>query len=48
MYRKDRRELLKNSEEINKGIFKEYIDETKKYSKTYQKTLNDINKIFNY
>ena len=52
MYRKDRRELLKNSEpDENNQYSKRYYDGLKKHSKTYQKIKDSIEKeksYFNY
>ena len=52
MYRKDRRELLKNSKpDTEKHLSKRYYDGLVKHSKTYKKTLDSIEKEkshFNY
>ena len=49
MYRKDRRELLKNSEpDENNQYSKRYYDGLKKYSKTYQKIKDSIEKEKSY
>lgn len=44
MYRKDRRELLKDGKPGNSEREKEYTDKISKYSKTYNKTLKSIQK----
>ena len=49
MYRKDRRELLKNSEpDENNQYSKRYYDDLKKHSKTYQKIKDSIEKEKSY
>ena len=49
MYRKDRRELLKNSEpDENNQYSKRYYDGLKKYSRTYQKIKDSIEKEKSY
>ena len=44
MYRKDRRELLKDGKPGDSEREKEYTDKISKYSKIYNKTLKSIQK----